>query len=464
MRKLIITAIIAGIVITAGCKKFIDVNNDPNSLLDVQEGLILTPVEVDLATNIAGCNRNTNAAIIVNHWMQNVALNQSLPNSGTYYQLNVDFDNDWANIYVSGLNNLNILKQKAEKNGNFNYSGIAKILTAYFFATATDLWGDIPLTEAFKGSGTFTPKYDKQEDVYKYVQAQLDEAIADIGKNAGAKVGTDDLYYSGDMAKWMRLAYTLKARYYMHLTKAPGYNAGTQADLALAALQKGFADNGDNMALAYPGAAGQENPTYLSFLPVATLILSSHLVDELKTRNDPRLTQLVSLSPHGTYNGRTIGDPDLGDLLDYSVPGPFYGSASSSVYMITYSEALFIKAEATLIKSGFAAAQPFYQDGIRKNMDLTGVATGPANAYIAARGTLTSGNALQLIMEEKSIADYLSLENFNDWRRTGFPPLTKVQNALSEIPRRALYPQSELIANPQPQQSAKLTDRVWWDQ
>ena len=66
-------------------------------------------------------------------------------------------------------------------------------------------------------------------------------------------------------------------------------------------------------------------------------------------------------------------------------------------------------------------------------------------------------------MEEKSVANFLNAENYTDWRRTGFPALTKVKNALSEIPRRVLYPNTEITANPQPQQKAKITDRLWWD-
>ncbi|MNL89766.1 Starch-binding associating with outer membrane [compost metagenome] len=66
-------------------------------------------------------------------------------------------------------------------------------------------------------------------------------------------------------------------------------------------------------------------------------------------------------------------------------------------------------------------------------------------------------------MEEKSIANFFNLENFNDWRRTGFPAITAVDGALSAIPRRLLYPETELRTNPQPQQAARVTDRVWWD-
>ncbi|MEO6721493.1 MAG: SusD/RagB family nutrient-binding outer membrane lipoprotein [Ferruginibacter sp.] len=460
MKNIIVCIITVSLFFNSGCKKFIDVNDDPNSLLDVQEALILSPVELDISSNIAAGN----ASVIVNHWMQNVALNQPVPNSGTYLQNNVDFDADWTNIYVTGLNNLNNLKKKAEANGNFKYSGIAKILISYCLGVATDLWGDVPFSTAFQGSANFLPSYDKQEDIYKSIQASLDAGIADINKGTGKAVGGDDYFYNGDMDKWKKLAYTLKARYYMHLTKAPGYTAAAQADLALAALQNGMQSNADDLRFSYPGDAGHENFLYLTFLPVSTLVLSEHLVDGFKTRNDPRLSKMIApASSTGLYTGRPIGAVDLGDLDAYSLPGDFYGSPTSPIYIVTYAEALFIKAEATLIKSNAAAAQPIYEDAVRAHMKLLGVSTTEANTYLASRGVLTAANALQLIMEEKSIANFLSLENFNDWRRTGFPVLTKVPHALSEIPRRIIYSQSELIANPQALHTAKLTDRVWWD-
>lgn len=460
MKKILIVFISIGALAITSCKKFIDVNTDPNSVTAVQEGLILSPVELNFSTNVAAGN----ADILINHWMQNVALNQPVPNSGTYLQNNVDFDVDWITLYTTSLNNQLILTQTAEKNGNFNYSGISKILSALCLGTITDWWGDVPYSQAFKGSSNFRPSYDKQEDVYKAVQTLLDNGIADINKNAGAKPGSDDFYYNGDMTKWKKLAYTLKARYYIHLSNAPGYNQGTQADLALTALQNGMQANSDDMKFSYPGDPGHENTYYLTFLPVSTLVLSSHLVNSFKARNDPRIAQMVApASATGLYNGRDIGSTNLGSLDDYSLPGPFYGSPSSAIYVVNYSEALFIKAEATFYKSGAAAAQSIYQDAIKSHMSKLGIATTDVTTYLAARGTLSTGNAMQLMMEEKSVADYLSFENFNDWRRTGFPALVKVPNALSEIPRRVLYPETEIINNPQPIQSAKLTDKVWWD-
>src|SRR5690349_11913677 len=188
----------------------------------------------------------------------------------------------------------------------------------------------------------------------------------------------------------------------MHLIKAPGYTAAAQADLALAALQNGMQSNDDDMKFSYPGSAGQENPIFVTFHPVSTLILSERLVEAFKTRNDPRLSVMVApATATGLYTGRAIGTPGVGSLEDYSRPGSFYGSPASDFFVVNYSEALFIKAEATFIKSGFAAAQPIYQDAIKSHMAKLGISTGNTNTYLTARGTLTAGNALQLIMEEK---------------------------------------------------------------
>jgi hypothetical protein len=470
MRTLTYTILIAFCMAQiTGCKKFIDVNNDPNNPLSVQEALILAPVELNLSSVLTGGALTAGpgqGAQLVNHYMQNIALNQPVPNEGTYQLFNVSLDDTWKNIYVTSLNNLKVMNDQATTNGNYNYSGIAKILSAFCLGIATDYWGDIPYTEAFNGVTKLQPAYDSQESIYKAVQQLLDDGIADINKNSIITPGSDDYFYGGDMDQWKRLAYTLKARYYMHLTKAPGYTALAQANLALTALQNGMQSNTDDMKMAYPGSAGKQNPWYVNFLPVSTLVLSSACVDTLVTRNDPRLPKMIDTAKEtGKYTGRPIGTVNISGSLDiYSLAGSAYGATNSPVYVFNYSEALFLKAEATLIKSGFAAAQPIYQDAIRSHMTKLGIDTAKISTYLASRGTLTAAIALQRIMEEKKIANFLSIENFNDWRRTGYPLLTKVPNAQSEIPRRLIYPRVEILSNPQPIQTAKLTDRVWWDQ
>lgn len=460
MNKVLYIVAIAGCLLAGGCKKFIDVNQDPNRPSSVQEALILAPAELVVTQSMyAG-----NAAVIVQEYLQTIALNQPVPNAGTYYMVPSDMDGDWTILYATCLNNVVRLDSVAQQNNHPNYAAIAKILQALCWGQGTDLWGDIPFSGALAGADNFTPEYDKQEDIYKGMQQLLDDAIAAIDQQSTVVPGDDDYLYKGDMTKWKKLAYTLKARYYMHLTNAPGYDAATQAGLALAALDKGMEADDDDLKFPYQGIAGQENIWYQTFLPGSTLILASGFIDSLKARNDPRLTYMVKPAEEtGLYTGRQIGSAP-GSLEAYSRPSDFYQGAGAYNYVVNYEEALFLKAEATLIKSGYAAAEPIYRQAIQAHMTKLNVSGSAVSAYMAARGTLTAANALQRIMEEKATADFLSVENFNDWRRTGFPVLKKVLNGLSEVPRRLLYPQVEVISNPQPQQSARLTDRVWWDQ
>lgn len=459
MKKILVILFPCILISVSGCKKYIDVNQNPNQPISVSEAQILAPVEVDISSSLyAG-----NVASIVQEYMQVAALNQVAPNAGTYLMYNTDMDGDWTNLYTTCLTNLVTMNQMAEADGKSNYAGIAKILTAYCLGTGTDLWGDIPYSQAFKGVANFTPKYDAQKDIYTQIQSLLDAGIADIAKNSAVTPSGDDYFYAGDMSEWTKLAYTLKARYYMHLTKAPGLSAATQAQLALNALKNGMQSNDDDLKMAYPGTAGEENPWQQNFISASTLVLANTVVDGFKSRNDPRLTIMVAPATNtGLYTGLPEGLTSINSLEDYSRPGDFYGAASATNYIVNYSEALFLQAEATLITSGYTSAQPIYQAAVMSHMTKLGVKTSDANTYLSSR-TLTSANAERLIIEEKGIADFLSLENFNDYRRTGFPALTPAPNALSAIPRRVLYPQVEIISNPQPQQSAKLTDRVWWD-
>jgi hypothetical protein len=470
MKKTVLYTAILTTLAGTGCKKYVDVNKNPNSPLTVQEKILLAPIEQNIAHGVdaggsAGNDGEGEAATFTNHFMQTICYNQVALNYGTYYFVSTDMNLSWQQLYNTELENLQQLIQISQKNGNANYTGIAQILKAYVVAFTTDLWGDIPYSKALNGAANLTPTYDKQEAIYDTVQNLLDLGIANIGKNAGLSVGADDYFYGGKMAQWVKLAYSLKARYYMHLTKAPGHTAVAQAQLALTALQNGLASNDDDWKFSYPGGATSQSAWYTIMLPYSTLCASSAIVDTLVKRNDPRLPFVITkASTTGLYTGRPIGTPTIGDLGSYSSIGDYYAAIDATQYIMPYTEVQFIQAEANWLITGAATAEPVYRAAITNNMTKIGVAPVDIATYLASRGTLTAGNALQRIIEEKRIAHMLSPENYNDWRRTGWPALTIVPNAQTPgIPRRLIYPQSELNTNPQPQQSAQFTDRVWWD-
>ena len=101
-----------------------------------------------------------------------------------------------------------------------------------------------------------------------------------------------------------------------------------------------------------------------------------------------------------------------------------------------------------------ADAQAWYQAGITASMQEVGVAAVDITNYLTANGTLsgTNANKLRQIIEEKYIALFgVTIEPWNDWRRTGYPALSIPANAesgVTAVPRTLFYPQSEIDLNP----------------
>ncbi|MEO5593783.1 MAG: SusD/RagB family nutrient-binding outer membrane lipoprotein [Chitinophagaceae bacterium] len=470
--KLFIIAAV-GLLAFTGCKKFLDINKDPNNPLAVKESLLLTPIEITISTNIVGGFNGTSAA----YWMQQMSINQPSPDMETYRILPADVDNTWSfYLYPNVFENLDVMINQAKAAGHNQYAAIGKTLFAYGLAVTTDLWNNIPYSQALQVSTIKFPKYDSQEAVYAGIQKNLDSALYYINQPASAIAPAgDDFIYGGDMKKWKKYIYMLKARYYLRLTRAPGRTASLQADSALTALANGFTSNDDNAAVSYPGTSQAETPWYQNTLPGAGgVVMAKSFIDSLIARNDPRLPILADTNNAGVYAGRPAGVPTAPDPSDYSSLNTFYGGylpiedindgSEAPLYLATYSEALFIKAEATFIKQGAAAAQPVYQQAIGAHMSMLGIKTADQNTYIASRPALTAANAIEQIITEKYVADFLSIETYNDWRRTGFPVLTLAANPyVNYIPRRWPYSQTEVLTNPQPDQSATIADRVWWD-
>jgi hypothetical protein len=463
---LLLPAVLAG----SSCKKYLDVNHDPNNPLTSQENLLLFPIETAISTAVAGgaltLGNFTTITVTDDYWMQQLALNQTAPQVDEYKLRPADVDQIFLTSYSTCMFNLLLLNNLAESNGNHAYGAISKILSAYMMGVVTDHWGDIPYSKGFYGK--LKVPYDKQEDVYKAMQVLLDSAILEKGLDAGKREpGSDDQIYQGNMDAWEKFAYALKARYYIHLTKAPGYDAATQSNLALDALSKSFQSDAEEAKYAfYTGAPTQESPWSLNIdASQGGVVCSSTLIDSLVARNDPRLPILTVQGTEGD-SGRVIGSPIDPDFTVYSTVGSFYADPAAPSYILTYEELVFIKAEAVFRTQGAAAATPIYIHGINAHMHKLGLDTTSAEvtSYIASRSPLTTSNGMELMMQEKALANFLSMENFTDWRRTGHPALTIVKNAyVPTMPRRYPYPLAEISTNPQPEQSADVTDRVWWD-
>jgi hypothetical protein len=164
-------------------------------------------------------------------------------------------------------------------------------------------------------------------------------------------------------------------------------------------------------------------------------------------------------------NDPRYGALDLDSTNAAGVAMNYYNKINSPTELITYEELLFASAEATLRNGGsVVAAQVFYQAAITANMKKLGIAQADIDAYLLTHGTLPAGTdaAIAKIASEEYIALFLNPEVFVLWRRTGSPAL--VSTTGNQIPRRLLYPQTELNFNAANVPSVTLyAPTLFWD-
>ena len=199
----LITFLAFGLLMLGGCKKFLDVNQNPNIANDPGVENVLPSAQIEIA-HVLGNLFQVNGSFWSQYWTQYPLANQY--KQYDQYQPSTDnYNRPWATLYDGALSDLNYVYNTAKSKGNKNYMAVARLMSAYTFQMATDAWGDIPFSEALKGleenGGIVAPKYDAQSLVYEGIITQIDEAIALIDVNSDAHPGADDLIYGGDRSR-----------------------------------------------------------------------------------------------------------------------------------------------------------------------------------------------------------------------------------------------------------------------
>lgn len=446
MKKIVSSLIVALTLALSSCEQWIDykLNTDPNNPNDVTANLYVAQIQA--ATGwLQGGALGRLGSMFTQQFEGTDRQQQGLYN---YSITTGDANDSWDIGYTNAITNINILIEKTRAQQNLvYYRGLAQVMKALTIGVITDTWGDVPFSDAALGNKpNLTPKYDSQQQIYTAIQNILDSAIIDLNAPSGIAI-TNDLVFDGDRAKWRKFAWTLKARYAIHLTKRQGNAAATTA---LQHLSRGMTSNADNAQIRYGASATTANPLY-QFQEARTgdLAFGSTLKKMMEGLKDPRL------GPYGT------------DASTYPGFGPFFHEQTSPVPFALYSEHKFIEAEANQRLGNDAAAKTAYLEGIRSSLTYIGVPATAITEYLAQSSVTPSGNVtLQQIMEQKHIAMFTQPEAWTDWRRTGFPVLRAVKG--NNIPRRLLTPNSEFQYNRSniPQGSTDISwvfGRVWWD-
>ena len=340
----------------------------------------------------------------------------------------------WQNAYVYSLPNTADLIVLGKKYDSPNFVAVGKILRAYNFGCTTDQYGDIVLEDTYDGENpmNITPKFVSQKEVYAKLISMLDEAIVEINQPSAIELNAagGDVFYQGDLSKWTKLAYALKARYMNHLTKKSTYNP----DAVIEMCSKALSSNSDNAMRTYSGLTTAENDNQ----PYATGgygssrvdFWSDFMVSTLKNSlaldepyEDPRLKTIVPLSASGEYRGVRIGEgPILGRDKYSPGNGGYYTSKTSPTYLMTFSEVKFIEAEARFRKGDKAGAYSALKAGVAADLEKAGVTTEDANAYIAKMDETVGATDITLshIMTQKYLSMVFDPEVWVDMRRMDY--------------------------------------------
>lgn len=445
------------VVMVTSCEKWIDpsINDDPNKPLDVSLNLILPSVEAGIGYAMGG---DVSRAPLM--WMQQYAGLGNQPIAFDRYNFTqTDTDNMWKwALYAGVMKDLNTMMDKAETDGAPYYGGIAKVLMVYCLGTVTDLWGDVPYSDAFKGNDNLKPVYDTQEQIYSTIAALTEGAISDLSAETSNFVpGGDDLIYGGDLSLWLKAAYAMKARYALHLCER---NADAYQN-ALDALANGLTSNDEDLEMYFGTPANEENPLYQFLIQrPGDITMSANFVTMLINDTDPRLPLFAD-----TTGGNIGAHPGLGD--GDCPPAGYYCNNDSPVPFISYVEQLFIKAECEY-KTGTGDPKQTVKDAVAHSLAKFGLdEAGWLNEFNSKIDGLSGEALFTEIMRQKYIALFNQVEVYNDWRRTGYPVLEPAAYAATtdgQLPRRCPYPTSERIYNGDNMPAGlTLSSRVWWD-
>ncbi len=487
-----------GLLTLSACDNFGDLNVNPTQADQIDPNYKITDIELRIAGERYE-NWRTNL-IYSSTMIQHLA---ALPGywSGDKYLYNSDYSASmWDRYYPNIAKNIEDLKlQTCGDEALVNYCSTARILRVLMYHRLTDLYGDVPYSEAGLGyiEGNVTPKYDPQQEIYADMLKELEEAAAAL--DASKEVPSGDLMYGGDATKMRRFAYSLMLRLGMRMSKADPAAAQQWVQKAIAGGV--MQSNADNAALPHDPAAWR-NGVGEVFLADASQHLSQTFVNWMKSHGDPRLTVYGQLPDAGApalglpngYDANTIPNasnwvactgtpaPSPCGLDAYMVVNPAIVGVEDPTFFQTYAEVELYLAEAAVRGWGATDAAAHYNAGVRAAMTYlaayggasTVIENSAIDAYLAAN-PFNAATAMQQIGEQVWAAVFLNeYEAFANWRRTGYPNLTPVNypgNVTGgTIPRRLRYNQSEAVSNAENYQAAlqrqgpdELTTRVWWD-
>lgn len=468
------------VTLGAGCTKDFDsINVNPNAATVVP------------ATNVLGRGILSSASTLFGERL-------SIYYTGSYaghtaaiglgdYEYRVDINNSmWRGMYIAMtylLDAANIAKTE----GNTNLYAAALTLKAYDAQKTTDMWGDIPYTEAFHlDSSLLYPKYDDQQTVYHLLLDELKEA-ADIFKSGTGDIGVGDLLFKGDVSKWRKFCNSLRLRAAIRISLVDPTTATSVISEILGdpASYPIMADNSDNAYMWFPGISPDTEFWYNRLGTNGAYTdqyrMNDVLVSALKDNNDPRLTVYARVNNNGGYNGYKFGpgqlsDPDNNGNNVSGIGERFSNNPSGFSPFMNCSEVSFIKAEVFERDLVTGDAKAAYENAITLSCTENGIDAGDISTFLAQPEIAWNGGAtsnLHKIYLQKWVSLFKQAEEaWSEARRTDVPLMTDVSKDYAanhnRPPFRLAYADEEKTLNTSFPTDVTEDDifygtQVWWD-
>ncbi|EAP87923.1 SusD/RagB family nutrient-binding outer membrane lipoprotein [Croceibacter atlanticus] len=459
-------------------KDFEDINTNPNAPNSVQPSLLLRQVIYDFGEQmsyegfVAGDLLSQHRTALDFNLFDRHALKS--PQLG---------GNPWPIFYTNLRDNEIIINQSQNVETFAVYEGPALIMKAYMAGILTDLFGDVPYSEAFNGiDGTVKPSYDLQENIYNAEDGifdNLEKGVAAINAYQGAIPLEGDILFNGNLQAWIKFANSLKIKHLMRVSNKMDVSSELQA-----IFNEGnyISLNSENAIFNF--TATEPNSFRLAQLRIGdfnNFVLSETMENVLQDLEDPRLGTFFrpfDNSDSGGFNG-LINGIDASQtsiaLADYSRAGTLFREDTSGLdaNFSTAWETNFFLAEAAERGIITANAQQLYEIGVQQAFEfwLTDL---PETYLTTGNAAYNTGNNLSQILTQKWIANIINgYEGWTEWRRTGFPEFMPVDASLNDglIPVRMPYPSEEEALNADNYNEAatatngnSINAEVWWNE
>ena len=398
----------------------------------------------------------------------------------------------WDTAYETTIKtNVDIIDQ-LEKDGNTGTEmGIARIWKVFLFHKLVDTYGETPYFNAGGGyqDSNFRPEYDTVEEIYADMLSELEGGLGQIGSSS--TLGSADIVFDGDTAKWKKFGYSLMLRLAMRIKNVDASTSSSFVAKAIAGgVMSSIADNA--LMIHTDGPADLNRNAWGVYAPrYANARIGKTFYDWMASRSDPRLN--IISDPNGPAAGNpygyTLDDLAIAGLstADFATVNPAITRNDSPRMFLTYAQTALMLAEHHAASGDHATAETHYNDGVTAAINQwasfdgsLAVSSADISAYLAlAANAYDSTKALEQIGDQFWAASFFDFfESFANWRRTGFPNLIPFggnpahpQNVTNgTIPRRLILNPVEASSNTENYNSMinsqgpnNLTTKVWWD-